>query len=276
MSIAVLLDRPVAFNRAFKSITKDTCAALLLSQLVYWHNRVEESSDGSRWFFKTQAELENETGLTRFEQESARSKLRELGILAEKRRGIPAKLFFKLDCDTIALLCEDLSQTSMRQPRIQECGNPAYRSAATQQSIKGTETTTETTTDINFTNVQLEMDDSSRRETKKTSMKKLDRPKHDLLSVLIADGVAEQVAVDFISHRKSVKAPLTMTALNAIRNEAVKAGVTLEAALSECMARGWRGFKADWMKNSTPANGGQFKTAPINQLPTDYGQSGRL
>ena len=58
--------------------------------------------------------------------------------------------------------------------------------------------------------------------------------------------VAPQVVADFTAHRKAQRAPITQTALDAIRREAGKAGMTLEAALAMCCARGWRGFKADW------------------------------
>jgi hypothetical protein len=52
----------------------------------------------------------------------------------------------------------------------------------------------------------------------------------------------------FITHRKAVKALVTDRVVNTIRNEADKAGIPLEDALDEVVARGWRGFKAEWYK----------------------------
>ena len=72
--------------------------------------------------------------------------------------------------------------------------------------------------------------------------------------------VSEQVWDDFQTLRRAKKAPLTSSALNRIDKEAGKAGILLEAALIECCARGWTGFKAEWMKgkadplNFTAAN----------------------
>lgn len=66
--------------------------------------------------------------------------------------------------------------------------------------------------------------------------------------------VTESVWADFLTLRKTKKAPVTETALVKIRNEAVKAGVSLEDALRECCSRGWQGFKADWMDKS-PSTG---------------------
>ena len=62
------------------------------------------------------------------------------------------------------------------------------------------------------------------------------------------DSVPEQVWNDFIKIRKAKKAPLTQTALNGIEREAEEAGWTLDEAITECVTRGWQGFKAEWVK----------------------------
>lgn len=74
------------------------------------------------------------------------------------------------------------------------------------------------------------------------------------------DGVCDAVWSDFQQLRKAKRAPLTETALAAIEREAAAAGWTLEAALSECSARGWQAFKAAWVKETT--NG---RTSPSNR-----------
>lgn len=65
------------------------------------------------------------------------------------------------------------------------------------------------------------------------------------------EGVSIQVWQDF---KKSRKAKLTQTALDGIQREANKAGWTMEAALMECCARGWRGFKAEWVADKATSN----------------------
>lgn len=65
-------------------------------------------------------------------------------------------------------------------------------------------------------------------------------------SDLVAKGVDEQVAIDFMSIRRAKKSPLTTTALQGIEKEAEKAGVTLSTALATCAVRGWQSFKAEW------------------------------
>ncbi len=63
------------------------------------------------------------------------------------------------------------------------------------------------------------------------------------------DGVGPEVWDGFLKVRKAKKAPVTQTALAGIEREARKAGWSLNAALTECCARGWAGFKADWVKD---------------------------
>lgn len=63
------------------------------------------------------------------------------------------------------------------------------------------------------------------------------------------DGVSPSVWKDFLKLRKAKKAPMTETALDGIRKEAVKAGLSLERALAMCCKRGWQGFEAAWVKD---------------------------
>ena len=65
----------------------------------------------------------------------------------------------------------------------------------------------------------------------------------------IPDGVSEQTWADFKKLRAAKKAPVTDRALDGIYKEAMKADITLEAALQEMCARGWTGFKAEWVQN---------------------------
>jgi uncharacterized protein YdaU (DUF1376 family) len=64
----------------------------------------------------------------------------------------------------------------------------------------------------------------------------------------IPTGVSPATWSDFLVLRKSKKAPVTESAIKGIEREARKAGWSLEKALLECCARGWIGFKADWVQ----------------------------
>lgn len=136
-----LLDRPIAFQRSFVTITGSVTAALFLSQAVYWANR----SDG--WFWKTQAQWEEETGLSRREQDTARKNLTHSGVLREELRGAPAKLHFFVDFQRLKeILCAKLGV----QPSLAESAKLDWRKRANKigekrQANKEAETTTETT-----------------------------------------------------------------------------------------------------------------------------------
>lgn len=81
-------------------------------------------------------------------------------------------------------------------------------------------------------------------------------PKSKPTSPAKPDGVSDPTWPDFQAHRRAKKAPITETALTAIGREAAQAGWTMEAALTEIVARDWRGFKAEWVAGPRgPPNG---------------------
>jgi len=62
------------------------------------------------------------------------------------------------------------------------------------------------------------------------------------------EGVSPEVWDSFVKQRKASRAVITQSVIRSIQKEADKAGWTLEQALAECAARGWRGFKASWVQ----------------------------
>ncbi len=94
-----IFKRPIAFHRSLVSLTGSVTAALMLGQACYWDERTD---DPEGWFWKTRDEWEDETGLTRWEQEAARRKLREHGFLQEKLAGVPARMYYRVDFEAIA------------------------------------------------------------------------------------------------------------------------------------------------------------------------------
>ena len=64
------------------------------------------------------------------------------------------------------------------------------------------------------------------------------------------ESVSEQVRNDWFALRKSKRAAVTSTAISGIAREAEKAGCSLEDALAMSCARGWTGFKAEWIADA--------------------------
>lgn len=126
------LDRPIAYHRIFRQITGSTVAAVFLSQLWYWTTRLPVERGG--WLYKTQPEMESETGLSRYEQETARKACKQRGILEEKRAGQPARMYYRIDVERLAQLIEEAlygsdpdgdagpQQTSLGDSNKLECG----------------------------------------------------------------------------------------------------------------------------------------------------------
>ena len=133
MNLGKILDRSISFHRCFVEIAGSISAALMLSQALYWTPR---SSTGDGWFYKSEKQWNEETGMTRTEQEGARKKLRECDFWQEEKRGIPCRLFYRVDMDKLARalgisvsICADKFagnlQTGVRETRKQASGKPA-------------------------------------------------------------------------------------------------------------------------------------------------------
>ena len=146
--IMSIVDRPIAYHRCFVTISGSVTAAVMLSQAMYWTPRTTLDPDG--WFFKTQEEWAEETGLSRTEQENARRVLRGIGVLEEKKQGVPCRLFFKVNTENLYLRLmepvkvskgkfskskEDSPQTSLQETRRLDCRKPADWIAGNPQTI---------------------------------------------------------------------------------------------------------------------------------------------
>lgn len=89
-----VFDLPVTFHRCLVPITGGVTAALMLSQAIWITQTIERAADG--WFSRSRDEWTEDTGLSRWEQETARRALRSSGFLEERRVGVPAKLWFRV------------------------------------------------------------------------------------------------------------------------------------------------------------------------------------
>lgn len=104
---AILGDRPIAYHASLARALNSVTAGVFLSQLLYWQPR-SQHTDG--WVWKTQEQIYEETALTRREQETARAVLRKAGIIEEKRAGVPAKLYFRVDMQRLVERLSDFQQ----------------------------------------------------------------------------------------------------------------------------------------------------------------------
>jgi len=146
----IIKDRPVAYHPDFAKALGSVQTALFLSQLLYWSDKGKNG-----WIYKTQQEFYEETGLSRREQETARRKLKERGILEEKYQGIPRKLYYKVNFQKLAEVMfayyttnnnAQISHYGMADSAKQECSVSPEQYGEKQHTI--TEITTENTSEI--------------------------------------------------------------------------------------------------------------------------------
>lgn len=106
--LMAVLDQPIVFHKVYKKITGSVTAALMLSFATQLSEEIEPSRGG--WFTLDAEAWEEETGLTRKEQITARKHLRELGILDERKQGMPAHMEFKVNFQRVAELVHQYAE----------------------------------------------------------------------------------------------------------------------------------------------------------------------
>lgn len=114
MNTLRILEPPVAFHKCLADLVGSITGALLLSQAVYWQNRCK-NEDG--WWWKTQEQWEDETGMTRRELETARKSCSE--FIDHEVRGIPARSWYRVNLDALQTrLSETAKQACTKQPNM--------------------------------------------------------------------------------------------------------------------------------------------------------------
>ena len=106
-----------------------------------------------------------------------------------------------------------------------------------------------------FRNEELELEDSVSKPTR-----------FNFKSSLMALGVSEQTASDFMKVRKQKNATDTQTAFNRIKAEVSKAnadGVTAEECIAMAVENSWQGFSYEWYQNRiTPQHQNPLQREP--------------
>ena len=139
LSLKLLSERPIAFHPALGSIGGGATEGLFMSQLLYWTGK---GGDPDGWIFKSREEWTAETCLSRREQEGARAAWKRLGVLEEKRKGMPLRLWYRINQARLTELLSSWSDmTGLLVQSDQQVGTKWPTALLT-------ETTTETTSEI--------------------------------------------------------------------------------------------------------------------------------
>lgn len=119
--------RAIAYRPNLARLFGGVIAEVFFEQIFYW----QDKTDSSLGVYKTQEELEVETGLSRKEQETARKLLREKGVLVETYKRLEHRLYYKIDCDKLDELLATLANVQnehspMSESDIRECDKVTF------------------------------------------------------------------------------------------------------------------------------------------------------
>lgn len=92
--------------------------------------------------------------------------------------------------------------------------------------------------------------------------------KFEPATVLLDLGVDKQIVLDWLAHRKALKAQSSMTVIKSRVDEAGKARISLDDALSMEVSNNWKGFKAEYAKPK-PLQAGRLPAPTREQSTAD-------
>ncbi|MDD2158785.1 DNA replication protein [Glaesserella parasuis] len=270
------LGQPIAYYPQLAKPLGGVTAAILFGQLFFW----QDKTSNPLGVYKTQAELEQETGLSRREQETARKKLVELGILVETHKRLEHRIYFKLDLVKFDALMDDIREEAkpplpnvtnehspMAESDIREEAKPPLPNVTNEHSPMA-ESDIREEAKPPFVNTENTSENTNNNTSLTGSINAREKKSADLI-LLESFGITEQLAKDFIVHRKSFKAPITETALKGFQREADKAKIPIQQAIAISIERGWRGFNAgwDWQNDGVSAKNPQNPSARNTSKP---------
>ena len=144
--LKALHQRPIAVYPVYIDLTGSIAGGLLLSQLLYWLEKVD------REIWKTDAEILAETRLTQTEFKNAKKAIAALPFMSVTKRGVPPKTYYAVDWDGLGLAIESLIssvtyQLNRRLSTSQRGGNLPNGRSVTYDVLHRlpSETTTKTT-----------------------------------------------------------------------------------------------------------------------------------
>ena len=110
--------RIVSFHAVFAKAIGSVPAAVMLSQAFFWQEKAK-SKDGVKigeetFFSKTGEEWYDETGLTESQQLTARKHLLSAGFWMEQRAGLPAKMCYRIDVESLVAVISRYLKTGQQ------------------------------------------------------------------------------------------------------------------------------------------------------------------
>ena len=102
----IVLNKEVARSVGLKE-------AVLLADLISKEEYFISQGMTDGWFFNTEANIEADTTITPYQQRKCLSTLKTEGLIQVKRKGIPAKKYFKINEQQVIKFLNNLSDTNL-------------------------------------------------------------------------------------------------------------------------------------------------------------------
>ena len=272
------LGRPVVFYPRLGRFFGSNNAAILFAQLSYWTDR----TDNPLGVYKTVDELEDETGLTKKEQITARKYLVSKGYLHESHDRLQHRKYYLIDRDAVdsgfSVFAKSEVPKGTSGSAKRDCPEvPKGTSGSAKRdcpevpkgtSYKGAYSTAEMTTEMT-----ADIKDSTPAACPTAAVAK--PAAFDASAWLAQRGVPDDVSADWLAVRKSKRARNSERAFGAIERAANAAGKdltewwrqehgiasgarpsALAIAVEASATYGWSGFDAAWLRNKLGSGGG--------------------
>ena len=135
---------PIAYFPKLARWLKNVNAAVFLGQFIYWHDKTSNPLG----VYKTAEEIEEETGLSVYEQRAARKVLKGLGFITETYKRISHKMYYKFNVETfkVWLAINSSKEVPSRTKPTSPCGQNPLREVD-KREVDIQKNTTETTTE---------------------------------------------------------------------------------------------------------------------------------
>jgi hypothetical protein len=284
-----LLGRPIAYHPRLARLLGSVNAAILFGQLVYWSDKTEHELG----IYKTAAQIEDETGLSAKEQETARKKLKAHGVLHETHKRLEHRLYFRIDFAAYdELVCKHLanSETENTESPNDESPNDKLEIPETQKGDSGIDKSgiREATNEV-FAGAQMggsykgALDYNTRLQHKTTTkdirtecvndspVSKLRGSKKADFDYLIKLGIKQQIALDWLKVRKK---PVTESVINFLTREGKKCNLSIVQVITLCAERGWNGFREEYLQDGNNYQSNAVKPS-VKDVPV-HTEGGRL
>ncbi len=163
-------------------------AGLFMSQLLFWDGK---GHDPDGWIYKTETEMERETGLTRSSQRKARKVLVGKGVLEEDKRGLPRRLHYRASLRALVDILSGEASTGQKAHASEE-GIRLLTSKESISFLAGEETITSPTSEESTTFPASEEGSTDPAYTESTSENTAETPQEEEAGEPTLQGGANQ------------------------------------------------------------------------------------